>query len=143
MTPYRPPVLLPQSPSPSTVAILYYRREEAVIVSPRSEQCTLVLFISRKIGPSPVAYRLYTLAPCCSQMNPGVHITALVLFRFVFKPTLSNMLTIFSDLPAPRSDLALLSFRHLHRSIYCVPPPTTQNRVEGWWCIRRCGFRWW
>ena len=63
-------------------------------MSPNSSQHTLVLFFYQKVGPSPVAHRLYAPSPCCTQMNPGVHIIALVLFRFVCKLTLSKILTI-------------------------------------------------
>ena len=105
-------------------------REEAAIFPLRTSQHSLVLFLNRKFGPSPVDLRLYALDPCCPHMSPGVHIISLVLSRFVCNLILSKFLPLLSAMPAPRLYLTLLSVRYLRRSRCCVTPLTTQNHVE-------------
>ena len=76
---------------------IWCRREEAVIVPPQSLQLTLVLLLYQKVGPYPVALRLHSSTTCWTQMNPGVHIIALVFLRFVCTPTLSKILTMAAN----------------------------------------------
>ena len=73
---------------------MWQRREDPDIVSLHSAQLNLVLFRSQKAEPSPVALLLYASAPCWNQINPGAKTIDLVFLRFVWSPTLSNIVTM-------------------------------------------------
>ena len=97
MTPYIPTVLLPRRPHLSPAAILYHalstydvtgKRQPLHHHTPRN----LPWFSS--FTERLLACCLYASAPSCPHMNPGLHITPLVLFRLVWNPTLSDILTI-------------------------------------------------
>ena len=101
ITPYVPPVLLSQRPLSSPLEILYHVLSPYDVKGKRHPlshhtPCNIPWFssFSRKVGPSPVARHFYTSAPYCPHMNPSVHIIALVLFRFVCKPTLQFTLCV-------------------------------------------------
>ena len=89
--------LYPISTSPICARLLpwiismWCRSEDATIVMPHSSQLTLFIFRSGKVLPSPANCHLYISLSRCPQMNLGVHFMDLVLTRFVYSSTHSNI----------------------------------------------------
>ena len=78
---------------------MWYQREYVDIFPPHSLQVILVLSLSQKVVPFPVALCLWSSAPCWTQINIDVHNIDLVFIRFVCSLTLSDILTMaVSDL---------------------------------------------
>ena len=70
-----------------------WRSDNATISIPHSLQLNLVLFCFMNVSPFPVNIRLYASYTCFPHIKPGVHIINLVLWMFVWSPTISNMLS--------------------------------------------------
>ena len=100
-TPYRPPLHLPQCPLPSPAAIIYHATSPDDVAEKRltlslhtTHNLPWLFSFPERLPSPPVACRVYPSTACFPQMKPGLHITALVFTRLVYRPTLSKYFTM-------------------------------------------------